>query len=69
MYFYFEFGKYGLFEISVVSCDNVVYDYENVFILFSNIMMRIGGFLISRFVALANDVLIFALRCKNLCNG
>ena len=39
-YPYPEPGKYGLPEISVVSCDNVAYDYENALISFSNAMTR-----------------------------
>ena len=68
-YPYPEPGKYGLPEISVVSCDNVAYDYENALISFSNTMTRTGGSLTSRLAALANDVSTFASRCKNLCNG
>lgn len=69
-YPYPEPGKYGLPNITVISCDHITHDYENALKNFSSLMTaEVKGSLLDRVQALRSSVINHAEKCKNNCNG
>jgi len=64
-----EAGKYGLPNVTVVSCDLITYDVENSLAQISNTITVNGGDLAARLTTLETELSTYASRCKNLCNN
>lgn len=69
-YPYPETGKYGLPNITVISCEHISYEYEDALKKFSGVMTEEtkGGSLLERVEKLNVTVAEYALKCPNLCN-